>query len=215
MVDPATGSLLARVAREFHFRGRYARTEADDVSLAGNWNGFAGNGDPFEGQAQLTLQDSILTVAHFFIDVYGDIKGAVDLRTRRLDLDISVADLEVSKLPLPPALFEKLKLRGAVSGSLRVTGTLDRPQWTASLAAIEGSILGVPGYWVNLDATGLGLTAQVRSFEVGRDVRKILGASGSIDVERQQIAMTAELGAARAEDFLLALTGRTGLLTAN
>ena len=207
-MDPAAGAVWARVAREFHFRGHYARTGSEDLALEGSWNGLAGNGDPFEGKAQLTLEDSVLTVDHFFIDVYGDIKGSVDLRSRRLDMELSIADLVLDKLPLPPALAEKYGLRGAVSGYLRVAGTLDRPQWTASLAMIDGSILNVPGYWMNLDAGGVGLAAQIRSFEIGRDVRKILAASGSLDVERQQIAITATLGAARAEDFLLALDGQ-------
>jgi hypothetical protein len=210
---PDSVKFLPRVAREFHLSGKYDRPDTNAVKFDGQWSGIAGNGDTFEGRARLALQNRILTFDQFFVDAAGQLTGNVDFRNRDLNLEIAVSDLLLTRLPVPTAFLKRAQLQGTLAGHLRMHGSLDHPEWSANLAMINGSAFGVPEYWLNLEANGIGQAAVIRNFELGRGVRKIIAASGEIDGRTRQVALTAEVGAARAEDFVLALTGWRGILS--
>jgi hypothetical protein len=212
-IAPDSTSLLPRIARDFRFSGRYSRFGSSSLAMNGKWSGTAGKGNPFEGRADVTLDEQILTVSHLFIDAVGEAQGVVDLKNRELDVELDISSLSLSELPIDPALMHRIGLDGTVSGHIHASGGFSDPAWDAHVAMVDGSAFGVPGYWMNLDASGHGLVMSVNSFDLGRDVRKIIGASGNLDVAQGTIAMTAEVGSGRAEDFLLALIGWGGFLS--
>ncbi|MBU1982873.1 translocation/assembly module TamB domain-containing protein [bacterium] len=205
--------LWTQLAREFRFSGRYERTAAARTNLHGQWRGITGRGIPFEGRAEIGIERRYVQVDHFFIDEVGELRGWVDLGSRELDLNLDFTDLVAERLPVHPTFLDRAKLKGKFAGFFQVSGSLDRPRWAASVAMINGSVLNVPGYWINLEAEGIGFHAQVRDFELGRDVRRIVAANGEIDFEADSISVHAEVNSAQANDFFLALTGRHGLFT--
>jgi hypothetical protein len=212
-IKPDSVGLLPQIARDVHFSGRYDRTNPAHVAMSGKWSGTAGDGYPFEGRADVTLADRVLNIDRVFIDAAGELKGRVDIPNRTVDLELTVGDLDLDRLPLRPVTESALALKGTLSGVVKAWGTFDRPEWSADLSMINGSVFSVPGYWLNLDASGQGLAMTVHDFELGRDVRKIIEASGNVDFRASTIAVTAEVGSARAEDFLLALIGQEGILS--
>jgi hypothetical protein len=212
-VTPDSSQFWTQLARELHFAGRFDGAGTPLGTFSGTWSGFNGEGQPFEGQADISIADRVLKIDHFYVDAVGDLKGSVDFSAETVDLELGINGLTLDRLPVKPPVIHRARASGTISGLVRVTGRLNEPGWNASLAMIDGSVLGVPGYWLNLDASGKASTVNIRSFELGRDVRKILDATGKLDVARDEISVIATVGAARAEDFVLALLGRGGLVT--
>ena len=210
---PDTSSLLSRVAQQVQFAGRYERPAPSAFTFEGRWSGVAGNGAPFDGQAALSLRDRVLRFERCFVDTVGRLSGLVDFDRGELDLEASVEGLPLFKLPIPQAVLDRVELQGTLAGHVRIRGSLACPTWDGSFAMINGSAFGVPDYWLNLELAGNGPAAVVRNLELGRGARKILAASGELDGKSRQVALTVELGAVRAEDFVLALTGRHALIS--
>jgi hypothetical protein len=210
---PDTGSLLSRLAQQIHVGGDYKRVGSSAVTFEGRWSGVAGNGAPFDGQAALSLRDRVLRIERCFIDTVGRLSGYVDFGQGELDLEASVDNLPLFKLPIPQSFLDRVQLQGTLAGHARLRGSLARPDWQGSFAMINGSAFGVPDYWLNLELEGSGAAAVVRILELGRGVRKILVASGELDGKSRQVALAVELGAVRAEDFVLALTGRRAVIS--
>jgi|GEM_PF-5479014 len=158
-----TTGLWSRIARELQFSGTYNRSTSTNYSVCGKWSGTAGNGDPFEGQAQLAFSDRVLEIEQLFIDAVGSLRGTVDMRSNRVDMELTVSDLSLEKLPISSELLSRFEARGTLAGHLHAQGSLDQPKWDAGFAMTDGSVFGVPGYWMNLDASGTGLSAEIRS----------------------------------------------------
>ncbi len=206
-------SLLPQILRELHFSGSYERRADSAMAVLGQWSGTNGDGQPFDGSADLGLRNNRIDIHHLFIDLASTATGYVDLAASVLDLEINVVDLPFDKLPLRPAFARRAQVAGNTTGRVHVSGSFQMPEWTARLAVVDGAVLGVPGYWINLDADGRGLAIDLHQFELGRDIRRIVVAQGMIDLAQKQIAVTAETGAGRAEDFVTALLGRTGVVS--
>ncbi len=212
-LEPDSLSLLPRIARELHFNGSYAGNEDRIVSISGQWWGKNGDELPFDGAADLEWRDQLITVQRLFIDQASHAVGHIDLRTNELNLEFEIADLAFDKLPFKLAAFKRAQIAGNTSGLIHLYGQISDPEWTARLAVVDGTVLGVPDYWLNLDAGGRGLQIQLHQFELGRDINRIIAARGSIDIPQNQISVTAEAGSGRAEDFVNALFGRRRLVS--
>jgi hypothetical protein len=208
-----SSSVLPRIAQELHFEGKYGCAEPSVVTFEGRWSGVAGNGVPFDGQAVLSLRDHVLHFDRCFVDTVGRLSGQVDFGRDSLDLEVGITGLPLGKLPIPQSVLDRVQLEGTLAGHVRLRGSLSRPEWEGSFAMTNGSAFGVPDYWLTLALTGNGAAAIVRNFELGRGVRKILAVSGELDGKSRQIALTVELGSVRAEDFVLALTGRRAVIS--
>jgi hypothetical protein len=213
LLSPDSTALLPQIAREAHFSGSYNRQGPAQVALEGKWTGVAGDGYPFDGRADLRLEDKVLLIDRVFIDAAGELRGRVDVENGTLALELEVNDLPLRRLPIRPVTESAINLNGTLSGIVSVLGSFEKPDWQADLSMIDGTAFGVPGYWLNLQASGEALAMDIEELEIGRDVRRIVDASGNIDFGRNQISITAEVGSARAEDFVLALTGRQGIIS--
>lgn len=208
-----SSSLLSQVCRDVYFSGSYERQPDKTTTILGRWSGTNGDGQPFDGSADVSLRKGRLDIHRLFIDQASTASGFVDFAASELDLEVNIVDLPFDKLPLRPAFGRRAQVAGNTTGRVHVSGSLESPVWTAKLAVVDGAVLGVPGYWINLDADGQGLAIDLHQFELGRDIRRIVVAQGMIDIAQNQIAVTAETGAGRAEDFVTALLGRTGIVS--
>lgn len=212
-LDTTAPDFWSRTMRNFRFSGTYLRHAPGAVDLHGTWSGQSARGTPFEGRADVAIADRVIAVEHFYIDAVGAITGRVDLGRGVIDVNADISELPIPELPLHPALIRNTGINGSISGYITVRDSLHRPHWVSSLSMIHGTVFGLPGYWMNLDVTGNGPEATVKRFDLGRGPRKILEAAGLVDVRLKQIAITAEIGAARAEEFVFALTGQQRYLS--
>ncbi|MFZ5434141.1 MAG: translocation/assembly module TamB domain-containing protein [Calditrichota bacterium] len=205
--------LYTQIAQEIKFEGRYERTQPDRMILSGNWSGITADEQAFRGRGELILNHHTLVVNRLFIDDVGELSGWINPDERMLNLQLQISDLTAERFPVKPVFIQKARIEGDFSGYFEIQGSFDNPRWTANLAMTNGAILGVPGYWVNVESEGSGTQIQLRNVEAGRDVRKIIGVSGTVDLRNDSLLLNAQVGSARAEDFLLALSGRTGLFS--
>lgn len=212
-LDTAAADIGARLMQNVRFVGAFERPRVGAVNLRGRWSGSSARGTPFEGRADVAVADRVITIEHIYIDAVGAATGSVDLGRGVLNIDVDVSELPIPELPLHPSLIRSTGIQGTISGFIAVRDSIRRPRWESSMAMINGEVFGLPGYWMNLEVAGEGPAANVRQFELGRGTRKILEAAGLVDVRRRQIAITTEIGAARAEDFVFALTGRQRYLS--
>jgi hypothetical protein len=200
-----------QIAREFQFTGCYTLSDSAKYGFVGRWSGVSGGGDPFEGRADVTIQNNCITANHFFVDQVGDVRGHVDLQAKSLDLSLAVQDLPFERFPIKPAFLTRAKMSGSLLGNLHVYGELADPAWNTSLSLVDCSVFDVTGYWMNLELAGKGLKVDVERAELGRDVRGIVSAFGTVDLDADNIYIEASAGAALVEDFILAVAGVTGL----
>ena len=212
-LHPDSLTVLPQIVRELQFTGGYQRTDDESVTFNGTWSGVNGNGQPFDGSADVSLSNRVLILNRMFIDQASSASGQVDFANSELDLQFEIVDLPFDKLPLQSEFLARARLAGNASGLIRVQGEFHEPEWTAHLAVVEGAVFGVPDYWINFEAEGRGLTMDLRQFELGRDIRRILVAQGRVDIQRDSIAVTVESGAGNAEDFVTALLGRSGIVS--
>lgn len=208
-----TPTVFSQIARYVHLDGAIRKPDSASFFFDGRWSGIAGNSETFEGQAGLRFKEKILHIDRCFIDDAGQASGRIDFSNHTLDLEVDVTGLSLHKLPIPKALWTRTQADATLSGFVRLQGPMNSPDWTTNIAMVDGAAFGVCDYWMNLYAVGDGGYVYLRNFELGRGVRKILEASGEIDAGRHQVAIVVEIGAARAEDFVLALTGRRGIIS--
>jgi hypothetical protein len=211
-IKPDSTSLWSRVLQTLYFSGRYAHSALQRLDVSGTWSGLNGDGEPFEGQTNLTLADSVLTITRLFVDVIGNITGWVDFRNHTLNLDAEMSELEFRRLPFRPSAMRRLNLEGKLAGFAHVEGTLAKPSWTAGIAATNVSLEGLENYWMNAEVAGEGLQITIRNLELGRDVHRILSISGTVNGETQDANLTAEASAVNSEDLLAAITGKGGFI---
>ncbi|MDD5087258.1 MAG: translocation/assembly module TamB domain-containing protein [bacterium] len=214
-VNPDSTEPWTHLARDFQFTGAYEQLGSERTSFSGQWSGIAGGGFPFEGSGCVTLDQRRLVVDRFAVDNVGDVHGWVDLETQELNLDAGISGLSLERILSGQAWFERMKLHGDISGYAQVQGSLRQPQWTANVAMTYGSLLGIGGYWINLEADGIGRRTNLRSFELGRDIRRITSATGHVDFDTDSLAIHAVIEDADANDLFLATTGKRNILTGN
>ncbi|MBI5059077.1 translocation/assembly module TamB domain-containing protein [candidate division KSB1 bacterium] len=212
-LDSVSRGLLSMLARDIDFNGGYRSTMPDHYRFSGAWSGHSGDGSPFAGRAEVEYNDPELRIVQCFIDEVGSLAGGANFRDRTIGMQADIQFLPYEKFPLRTTFMDRVGLNGTLTGVVRVTGALDNPEWAASLSLIDGEILKVPGYWFNADGHGDLHRITIDRFELGRDIRGIIQASGYLDFAQDTVAIVAGASAARAEDFVLALSGRRNLIS--
>jgi hypothetical protein len=212
-IHPDSVSILPQVLHSVQFDGSYQRKLGDTLAFLGRWSGTNGEGQPFVGQADISYLDRRCSINRLLVDSASTAAGFVDFAAGELDLEFAVVNLPFDKLPLRPQFMWRGQIAGSTTGRVHVSGKFSAPDWTAHLAVVDGAVLNVPGYWVNLDASGHGLRIDLQQFELGRDIRRIMVAQGMLDLSQNLIALTAETGSGRADDFFTALLGRSGIVS--
>lgn len=200
------------IARQFQFAGDY-RTLDEGHVLSGRWSGLAGDSTAFSGRAEGLLSRDRLEISQCFIDEVGQVEGVIDFANDAMDVRTEIKKLPYSRFPLKTEAMRRSKLDGTLSGHAELRGKLSNPEWQASFVLVDGSILNIPGYWVNADGHGTFAELYLDRLELGRNVSKIFDATGWADFEAGLISMNAIATEARAEDFVAALTGQTKLLS--
>ncbi|MBU1638284.1 hypothetical protein KKC97_11520, partial [bacterium] len=213
LVDPDSSSVFPQLIRQLEFSGNYVKPDSDSYDVDGSWSGLTGSGKPFFGQGGLIIRDGVIEFSNLFIDEAGSITGQIDLKNRHMNASLSIDQLPFDSFPIRPVFFDKTGLRGILSGETHLQGSFDNLGWTSSFTLVDGSVFGVPGYWCNIDAFGEGLRADSTYLSFGRDIRKILDATGMIDLEADTLSVKAVSGSASSNDFFLALTGINKILT--
>lgn len=201
--------------RDVQFRGTFAQSEREQTNFSGQWTVVTGDGFPYEGRGRVTLKNKRIEVNQFVVDHLGDVRGWIDLETRVLDVDVSISELSLETFLSEHEWSRRMALQGDVTGYLQVSGSLQQPNWMANVAMTYGSVLGIGGYWINLESDGIGRRINLRNFELGRDIRRITSATGVADFDEDSLAIRAVIESADANDVFLALTGRRNVFTGN
>lgn len=211
--DSSQKTVLSRILSELQFKGKYERNVHGELDLTGNWYGMSGDGDDFFGQGKVLFADSLLRIERVYVDEAGALGGTIRLDTPRVDLNLSIDQLPLSRMPFIANLTDKWNLDGVVSGEISTTGSLDSLDWYADISLVNGVAKGLPGYWGLLTAKGRGESANDLNLSFGRGVRSIFEAAGSIDLAENKVDMRAEFPTSDCADFIQALSGRSGLLS--
>ncbi|MCB9357113.1 MAG: hypothetical protein H6506_05040 [Calditrichaeota bacterium] len=209
--DSTARSPIADVVSLLAFNGSYARSADSTMVLNGSWQGRAGQ-EEFFGRGVVTQRNGRIGIQDLYIDEAGLLTGYVNLESRELDIQLSIDDLPLSKMPIVARAADAWKLGGVLSGEVTAFGSLDSIQWYTDLSLVNGTAQNLPGYWSLLTAQGTSDRMDTLHFTFGRGVRSILEAEGRIDVSEDFVDIRANFPTSDCSDFLQALTGRSGLV---
>lgn len=211
--DTTVRSALASVLSSLTFDGSYERRGQQLFELNGEWQGMTRRRDGFFGRGSVSIHDQIIEITNLYIDEAGELSGQIDLGTKAVDLQLSIDELPLDRMPLIAEFTDNWKLAGILSGEVTAQGPFDSLGWYADLSFIDGIAQGLPGYWALATAQGLNDAIDTMHVSFGRGVRNIFEAEGRLSITDNSIDVRADFPTSEASDFLQALTGRGGLLT--
>lgn len=211
--DTTVRSALSSVLNNLKFDGSYDRQQDDSFELNGEWQGTTRRQDSFFGRGSVLIRDKMIDITNLYIDEAGEFSGRVVLDPAAVDLQLSIDELPLDRMPLIAEFADNWKLAGVLSGEVTAQGPLDSLGWYADISFVDGIAQGLPGYWALATAQGLNDAIDTVHVSFGRGVRNIFEAEGRLSISDNSIDVRAEFPTSEASDFLQALTGRGGLLT--
>ncbi len=211
--DTTVRATLSSVLSSLKFDGSYDRRGEQTFDLNGEWQGMTRRQDNFFGRGSVSIHDKVIDITNVYIDEAGELSGQIALDPPAVDLQLSIDELPLDRMPLIADFADKWKLAGILSGEVTAQGPIDSLGWYADLSFIDGIAQGLPGYWALATADGLNDGIDTVHVSFGRGVRSIFEAEGRLSISDNSIDVRADFPMSEASDFLQALTGRGGLLT--